>query len=81
MGGQAVQHHDIGLGAFQQLACELIAHKIPQALLTFRRAGLGGVPHGRCHHVGILNTLGRVCGQVEALPYLWANISTSAAGR
>ena len=42
VGGQAVQHHDIGLGAFQQLAGELVAHEIPQALLAFRRAGLGG---------------------------------------
>ena len=65
-----MQHHDIGLCAFQQLACELIAHKIPQALLTFRRAGLGGVPHSRCHHIGILNTLGRVCGQVEGAAVL-----------
>ena len=30
VGGQAVQHHDIGLCAFQQLAGELEAHKIPQ---------------------------------------------------
>ena len=62
VGGQAVQHHDIGLGAFQQLAGELEAHKIPQALLTFRRAGLGGVPHSRCHHVGALNTIGSCVG-------------------
>ena len=81
VGGQTVQHQRVGLCVFQQTAGELEAHKIPQTLLVLGSAGGGGVPRGGGYDVRVPQALGGVGGQVKALPYLWANISTSAAGR
>ena len=81
VGGQAVQHHGVGLGGFQQLAGELEAHKIPQALLA-----LGGAGAAVFHTAVATTSASRTPStgsevKWKALPYLWANISTSAAGR
>ena len=58
VGGQAVEHHVVGLGRCQQAAGELVACEIPQALLAVLGAGAGRVPDSRYHHVGVLDALG-----------------------
>ena len=78
VGGQTVQHQRVGLCVFQQTAGQLEAHKIPQTL---------AVPGAVVFHAGVATTSASrkpSAGSVvrwKALPYLRANISTSAAGR
>ena len=59
VGGQTVQHQRVRLCVFQQTAGELEAHKIPQTLLAFSRAGGGGVPRGGGYNVRIPQALDR----------------------
>ena len=81
VGGQAVQHQRVRLGGLQQLARELEAHKIPQALLALGGAGVA------VFHTAVATTSASRTPSTglevkwKALPYLWASISTSAAGR
>ena len=81
VGGQTVQHQRARLCVFQQTAGELKPTK------SRRRCSLSAVPGAVVFHAAVATMSASrkpSAGSVvrwKALPYFWANISTSAAGR
>ncbi len=79
--GQAVEHHAVRLCGFQEAAGELEACKVR------RRLSLSEVPGAAVFQTAVTTTSASLTPSAgsssrrNALPYLWANISTSAAGR
>ena len=79
VGGQAVQHHSVGLGGFQPVSWKPTKSR--------RRCSLSAVPGAAVFHTAVATTSASRTPSTglevkwKALPYLWASISTSAAGR
>ena len=79
--GQAVEHHAVRLCGFQEAAGELEARKVPQAALALGGAGAAVFQTAVTTTSASLTPSAGSSSRRNALPYLWANISTSAAGR